>query len=246
MKKFGFTLAEILIALGIIGVVAAITIPTFVNDTRNQTNASKLASVVSDLENAFSIMITDEGEQDLLDTEFGRDSNYERLTRYLKISNTAEDLTGYYNGTASPTFNNMGHTSSLGDSTVSYLWETKNGALVMFKNDMAASITVQEAEEEGLSDTNALGVIRIDVNGSDSPNLYGRDIFSFVLSESGTLYPVGSRFYSIVLFEKNENAGLYTGDGVDSCTNATLMTANSISGEGCTARLVENNYQVNY
>ena len=33
MKKYGFTLAEVLITLGIIGVVAAMTIPTLISDT---------------------------------------------------------------------------------------------------------------------------------------------------------------------------------------------------------------------
>lgn len=36
MKKFGFTLAEVLITLGIIGVVAAMTIPTLVSKYRQR------------------------------------------------------------------------------------------------------------------------------------------------------------------------------------------------------------------
>ena len=37
-KRFGFTLAEVLITLGIIGVVAAMTIPTLISNT----NGAKL------------------------------------------------------------------------------------------------------------------------------------------------------------------------------------------------------------
>ena len=33
-KRFGFTLAEVLITLGIIGVVAAMTMPTLMNQTQ--------------------------------------------------------------------------------------------------------------------------------------------------------------------------------------------------------------------
>ena len=36
MKKYGFTLAEVLITLGIIGVVAAITIPTLVSNYKQR------------------------------------------------------------------------------------------------------------------------------------------------------------------------------------------------------------------
>lgn len=36
MKNFGFTLAEVLITLGIIGIVAAMTIPTLISNTNCQ------------------------------------------------------------------------------------------------------------------------------------------------------------------------------------------------------------------
>lgn len=50
MKKFGFTLAEVLITLGIIGVVAAITIPTLITSTSSaelKTGFKKAVSILS-------------------------------------------------------------------------------------------------------------------------------------------------------------------------------------------------------
>ena len=47
MKKCGFTLAEILLAMALVGVIAAMTVPTFVTNTRNKANASRLATMVS-------------------------------------------------------------------------------------------------------------------------------------------------------------------------------------------------------
>ena len=49
-KKNGFTLAEVLITLGIIGVVAAITLPTFMNDGKLQQLGTKLSKFRSNLE----------------------------------------------------------------------------------------------------------------------------------------------------------------------------------------------------
>lgn len=40
MKLKAFTLAEVLITLGIIGVVAAMTLPTVINNFRKKTNSS--------------------------------------------------------------------------------------------------------------------------------------------------------------------------------------------------------------
>ncbi len=51
MKK-GFTLAEVLITLGIIGVVAAMTIPTLIANTRSQQYRSKFKKTVSTLSQA--------------------------------------------------------------------------------------------------------------------------------------------------------------------------------------------------
>lgn len=36
MKRYGFTLAEVLITLGIIGVVAALTIPTLIQNYKDR------------------------------------------------------------------------------------------------------------------------------------------------------------------------------------------------------------------
>jgi len=50
IKKFGFTLAEVLITLGIIGVVAAMTIPTLMqktNDAEIKASFKKIISVVN-------------------------------------------------------------------------------------------------------------------------------------------------------------------------------------------------------
>jgi len=50
--KKGFTLAEILITLGIIGVVAAMTIPTLIANTRSQQYRSKFKKAISTLSQA--------------------------------------------------------------------------------------------------------------------------------------------------------------------------------------------------
>lgn len=51
-NKIGFTLAEVLITLGIIGVVAAMTIPTLIANTRSQQYRSQFKKTISTLSQA--------------------------------------------------------------------------------------------------------------------------------------------------------------------------------------------------
>ena len=55
MKK-AFTLAEVLITLGIIGVVAAMTLPTLVNNTEKKELDAQLTKSYSVLQNAINRM----------------------------------------------------------------------------------------------------------------------------------------------------------------------------------------------
>ena len=69
MNKRGFTLTEVLITLGIIGVIAALTIPALDQSGQNEANAAKLSVVVSTLENALTTMIAREGAPNLYGTK---------------------------------------------------------------------------------------------------------------------------------------------------------------------------------
>ena len=60
-KKAAFTLAEVLITLGIIGVVAAMTLPTLIQNHQKQTYVAGLQKAMSTTSNMFKKMQADEG-----------------------------------------------------------------------------------------------------------------------------------------------------------------------------------------
>ncbi len=66
MKK-GFTLAEVLITLGIIGVVAALTLPSLVAKYKEKQYVTALKKAVSILDNAYRLAIFENGG----DNDFG-------------------------------------------------------------------------------------------------------------------------------------------------------------------------------
>ena len=60
--KKGFTIVELVIVIGVIGILSAILIPTFINVTEN----AKTAALRSDLANAYSMYVADaaDGEKE--------------------------------------------------------------------------------------------------------------------------------------------------------------------------------------
>lgn len=58
--KAAFTLAEVLVTLGIIGVVAAMTLPAVINKTQNMQLEAAFKKAYSNLQNAFNLTIADE------------------------------------------------------------------------------------------------------------------------------------------------------------------------------------------
>ena len=65
MKIKGFTLTEVLITLGIIGVIAALTIPQLYSRTRNAHLGAQLANAISTIENATGLYIYDQNVRNL-------------------------------------------------------------------------------------------------------------------------------------------------------------------------------------
>lgn len=61
MKKFGFTLAEVLIALVIIGIIAAITIPALMNNTNDEENIAAFKKALSVMNQAMETEYALEG-----------------------------------------------------------------------------------------------------------------------------------------------------------------------------------------
>ncbi len=98
-KKVAFTLAEVLITLGVIGIVAAMTIPTLVNSYQEKVTVTRLKKTYSVINQAFKLMVMDYGTVDewgLAKTETddgagnpvydysGSKLFMERLSKYLK------------------------------------------------------------------------------------------------------------------------------------------------------------------
>ena len=78
-----FTLAEVLITLGIIGVVAALTLPSLIENHKKQVIVSRLNKVYSTLGNAFITAKEHEGEVDSWNlVDYTQSTEYENNVLY--------------------------------------------------------------------------------------------------------------------------------------------------------------------
>ena len=86
MKKLGFTLAEVLITLGIIGIVAALTLPAIVQKQQKQEASSRLKKFVSTFSQAILFAESDYGPH--AGWEMGEMSTYDSglyfMNKYIK------------------------------------------------------------------------------------------------------------------------------------------------------------------
>lgn len=226
-KKFAFTLAEVLITLSIIGVVAALTIPTLIQKYQKIVLVNQLKKAVSVVENGFRKAMADDGVDKLEDTSLFREegsiafSGYRptlkyNLDKYFKIIKNDEYGTipinyKYLDGfkyAQPPQFASI----YLSDGIILY---TSGFYRTTFSGSPTAS----------------LGGILIDVNGEKGPNQYGRDMFNFNLANNGRLYPAGS---------KEDNGYSYWK------TNGGCDPAAARSGWLCAARIIENGWVMDY
>ena len=253
MRKFGFTLAEVLITLGLIGVVAAITIPSLTSGSQEQANAAKLAASVSTIENAFTSAMTKDRVENLNDSVLWDD--------LPAVDNTSDDddksllagrlgqylaLSGYKDSDGSVKYGmtNSGGRGSATDACSTYLvLVMKNGAELMISRENDNGFLALDDEDvvpRGVSLKEIVADVIIDVNGPSGPNTVGRDLFRFILGQDGVLYPYGS--FNVINYI-NSNAG-------DTATWATATGDNGCNSTsmswGCTARLIDNGYKVNY
>ena len=174
-KRFGFTLAEVLITLGIIGVVAAMTIPTLISNTNSAKFKSQYKKTLSTMNQA-ALMATAQYDLDFASLTQACGSN-----GATEKPDVTPSMCALINGTLSgATYYSAASKLKIPGSTASY--SISSGALVA-KADMKAyqladgsmiafgdvtSCTLEVGGDITTLDSKCRGFI--DVNGTTLPN----------------------------------------------------------------------------
>ena len=191
-RHFGFTLAEVLITLGVIGVVSALTMPNLIKKYQKYVIAKQLKSTYSLISQ--SIQMSQANIEDpnwVINIKNKKKSEYSVLQqiddfeKYITGNLKKTKVYGYINPVKYkfPTYKNMNNqlvAPTTGTGTIFYTLELVNGSFVFINivgNSNGITITPPH--------------IYIDVNGKKGPNIYEKDLFFFVINNKGQLYMPG-------------------------------------------------------
>ena len=162
MKKYGFTLGEVLITLSVVSLVAILTIPTFLGDLAAKGRMARLTSTIGDLDNAVHLYMI-KNRLNTLDGNF-------KFNDFLEIKGDIPDRyeeAAVNNKTLTGVDNSSGYPEKYGDA-VGLL---SNGVFLgQGRNTSSESFPNLTPDEDFIT-------FYIDVNGEDKPNTVGLDIF---------------------------------------------------------------------
>ncbi|MCM1339662.1 MAG: type II secretion system GspH family protein, partial [Muribaculaceae bacterium] len=185
-QKAAFTLAEVLITLGIIGVVAAMTIPNLIHKYSERSTITKLRVTQSILTRAFEMAEEEYGEVESWGIESFTGKNAAKVANnlkpFLKILNDCGLVDN--NGLCCP---NHTYTMKNGIPSMNYSKDNR-----YYKITLSNGVSLWWKTEPFYSPKYSIIHIFVDVNGKYLPNVYGKDLFLFAY-EDKTIKPFGSK-----------------------------------------------------
>jgi prepilin-type N-terminal cleavage/methylation domain-containing protein len=225
INQKGFTLAEVLITLSIIGVVAALTIPTVVQNYQKTQTVTQLKKVYSALSNTTNLAIAEHGPiegWEIAENTTGEDAvNFVNayMTPYLKVSKNCENKTTD-DCDFKRSYLNSDQLTSISSSAARFYLNDGTLIAVRLVNDASAS--------------SKQAYIVIDINGQKRPNKTGKDVFNFY-------YIIDSQIGSVI--------GKFIPDGF-TVSRSSLVSDSEYNcnknqnGNRCAALIMKDSWQI--
>ncbi len=165
MKYFAFSLSEVLITLGIIGIVAAMTLPTLVLNYQKKQTITRLKKTYTLLSETINMSTAKYGDITTWDWALDTLDFFEQYIGYnFKYTKNCKYETGCWNKDGAFQINGTIYDDNPNKSYWVKILINDGTMLAMQKQD------------------NSHVHINIDLNGYNKPNMYGKDIFIMTLS----------------------------------------------------------------
>ena len=229
-SKLAFTLAEVLITLGIIGVVAAMTMPTLIANHQKKQTVVALKRAYTVISNALQMARAEHGDPELW--ELGENNNIQDssdfadmfLIPYLNVIKTCgTDTSGGCSYEYTALNGNATSASSLSQFTRFVL----NDGTIVF---------VRSQNDPGAVTFPKIIYINVDINGFKKPNKSGRDYFQFAvaLETNEDMYKPTGRLNASGQSQTRETI---TGSGPSACSR-------NRQGNYCAALIMHDNWEI--
>lgn len=163
-RKTAFTLAEVLITLGIIGVVAALTIPTLMTKYKKNVTAVRVKKAFSELQQAIRLSEAENGEM---------------KEWYIPSYQSIEWEREFFGTYIKPYYTNL-RECSIGNDESCGMPVSSGGINYVTSNGTGLSM---------VASNNSMSIL-VDINGPQKPNIMGQDVFYFQTT-TGKLMPSG-------------------------------------------------------
>ena len=220
-RKFAFTLAEVLITLSIIGVVAVLTIPSLLANYEQQANYTRLKKYQTNLANVYQLVVRENGT---IDTWNLVDNNHNGTVEivadyflpHLKSQKNCINAEGCWVSAITKNLSKsaMPYTDKKGIGTNTVSVKMPDGVNISINSVDAYEYPMYYGVKNDLK-TNFGIIFWVDVNGDKLPNTVGLDTFAFVVRQSG-LVPAG----------------------IDNDSNCNRKSADGYAGTACTYRVL--------
>lgn len=178
--KKAFTLTELLVALGVIGAIAALTVPSMMNSINKRIQTTQLKSIVTEVKNLASTQMVKHHTNNLNFTDFADKDKLMTDKNFTvgSICKTAQECWQ----TNKVSYNSI----SGGPTGYPAPSSGTNYKSVILKNGATLAYTTTTAYINSLGE-NAVGEFCVDINGVKKPNKTGRDYFCFFVSQKGRI-----------------------------------------------------------
>lgn len=220
-SRFAFTLAEVLITLGLIGIVAAMTIPTLTQRYREKVLINRLKDTYSIFSQAYKLAVNEYDSPEGWDigekaSHDGAVKVYNYFKPFLKLGQDCGEEYGCFASSYS-TFSGVEYGFAPYGHPLYARGVLMNGVAFAFAS-AGSGCSVYDEPQYG----DYCAMLYIDVNGYDLPNKTGIDYFGFIITPTGVV-PLG----------RPDDKGL--GNGY----TCTYKGKNSGNGTGCTAYVLK-------
>ena len=232
MKNKAFTLAEVLVTLMIIGVIASITIPTLKKVSDEKAYVAGALKAYSELSSATKSLKRTEGPISMWTSYSSASAANDVMAKYKKIMPSVGVPSSSYK---IQTLNN--EDSSLGSGTFS----NSNTTITAADGAIYNLAFINNCTAAGAASKACFRMV-VDVNGTKDPNMIGVDVYAFDVMKNGDVFPAEGKCPPNKASESSDDDD----NKVDNPTTTPDVSkgqgesnAQDSDGWGCTARLVK-------